>query len=77
MMLGDDVMTLGESRTTRVGDDVQVIEFWPHLRAPASEHEPLILGTPVCKVRLSGDIGALGHMGARQKSLSLSLIEAW
>lgn len=77
MTLDDEVMQLGLSAASREGQDVQVIEFWPHLRAAAPHDTPLILGTPKCRVRFASDeIGALMHNASRQRSVSFDLIEA-
>lgn len=48
-----DGLTAGE----RLGENIQVIDFWPRLREAAPSGTNLILGRPVCRMRLTSDEG--------------------
>lgn len=57
---GGDQPVAGSGGVVVNGENVEVIEFWPRLREPVTAETPLILGRPVCLMRLSSDdTGAL------------------
>lgn len=77
MMLDDDVMQLGLAAASREGQDVQVIEFWPHLRAAAPHDTRLILSSPMCKMQVSMEETGILDQGAGAYGLvTLDLEEA-
>ena len=71
-----DPYTFGEAVTVRVGTNVQVLDFWPRLRDPVAAGAPLILGRPVCRMRLaSDDTGALSEAWRLARGVSVSFME--
>lgn len=60
MTFGGDTLVFGERAAIRVGQNISMIDFWPRLREAVAAATPLILGRPVCRMRLaSDDTGAL------------------
>lgn len=74
---GSEPVTFGIGPSRLTGRDVQIVEFWPHLRADAETGAPLRLTRPWCPVRLaSDDMGALGDgAGSVQRRLSFEVVE--
>lgn len=76
MQYGDDDLIYGDQSYTRTGENVQVVEFWPHLRTPVPSDTPLILGRPVCRMRFaSDDTGALDQGAGVYGTVTLDLAE--
>lgn len=76
MQYGDDDLIYGDQAYTRTGENVQVVEFWPHLRAAVPSGTPLILGRPVCRMRFaSDDTGALDQGAGVYGTVTLDLAE--
>lgn len=62
ILYGLETITYGdpEAAVTFSGENVSAIDIWPPLREAVAAETPLILGRPVCKMRLaSDDEGAL------------------
>lgn len=79
---GDDLtfdgetLTFGTDEIRLGGRDVQVVDFWPPLRASAPHDTSLIVGSPVCKVRLAADeAGALSHGSSLQRTVGFDVVE--
>ena len=76
MQFGDDDLIYGDQTYARTGENVQVVEFWPHLRAAVPSGTPLILGRPVCRMRFaSDDTGALDQGAGTYGTVTLDLAE--
>lgn len=74
---GIDQVIDGDASGERIGENIQVIDFWPRLREPAPSGENLILGRPVCRMRLaSDDTGQFGQSMAATANVSVSFKEA-
>jgi hypothetical protein len=53
---GTDEVNYGNPAPVTIeGENASIIEFWPPLREDAAADVPLILGRPVCKMRLASD----------------------
>lgn len=52
---GGEALTYGTASAVFEGHNLQAIRFWPRLREPVQVGAPLILGRPVCKMRLAAD----------------------
>lgn len=73
---GDDPYTFGELETVFVGENVEVLEFWPRLREAVPAGTPLILGRPVCKMRLAkDDTGAIAESMEEPFVATIDLVE--
>lgn len=53
---GDEVIVYGEPETyTVIGENTSFVRFWPPLRSEVPAGTPLVLGRPVCRMRLASD----------------------
>lgn len=52
---GAEALLYGDQMATVSGENLQGIRFWPALREATPAGAPLILGRPVCKMRLAAD----------------------
>lgn len=76
MQYGTDDLIYGSQTYDRIGENVQAVEFWPHLREPVPSNTPLILGRPVCRMRFaSDDTGALDQGAGTYGTVTLDLAE--
>lgn len=74
---GGDPYTFGEAETVLVGENIQVLEFWPRLREAVAADDPLILGRVVCRMRFAtDDTGVLPEARRLPQTVSVSLAEA-
>lgn len=56
----------------------ETIEFWPKLRAPLAAGEPLILGRPVCRMRMAADeTGVFDQINLNSADVSIDFAEVW
>lgn len=72
-----ELYTFGDSATVITGENVQTLDIWPRLREAVSEGDPLILGRPVCRMRLaSDDTAAITETLEEPFVATLDLVEA-
>lgn len=63
ILFGIDQIAYGEEGVTITGENTSMIDIWPPLREAVAADEPLILGSPVCKMRLASDDSGTLDMG--------------
>jgi hypothetical protein len=72
----DDEILYGPGGFIVVGENTEEIDFWPPLREAAAADTPLIVGQPVCRMRLaSDDTGVLEYPPGGMASISLEFVE--
>jgi hypothetical protein len=73
----DEDVDYGGSSDLFTGESTQQIDFWPPLREAVAADTPLIVGRPVCRMRLaSDDTGVLEHTPGGLASISLEFVES-
>lgn len=71
MYFNGDQMFYGEAGSS------QVVEFWPPLREAVAINTPLVLGRPVCRMRMaSDDTGVFEHTPGGVVAPSLEFVES-
>ena len=70
-------LTYGAAQSRTEGRNISMIDFWPGLREAVPMNTPLILGRPMCRMRMaSDDTGALDQPYGIAGTVTLDLVEA-